>query len=97
MIKRIFTRILDFFWPMCPSGIGHRVRLCVVTNINGNQFCWHSDCFTANNADVKQHIHNYSHSFKYAGKVYEKCRCGASRTIEPEVKKYSEIMNNGRG
>ena len=40
--------------PMCPTGLGHRQHLEMVTNINGNKFCWHPDCFRASIKDVER-------------------------------------------
>jgi hypothetical protein len=44
--------LIDWIWPQCPSGLPHRVRGGLVTNCNGRQFCWHSDCMRANLADI---------------------------------------------
>jgi hypothetical protein len=42
------SRILDFFWSPCPSGLPHRTRWGVVTNWLGKRYCWHRDCMRAN-------------------------------------------------
>lgn len=73
-----WKRLLAFLWPMCPTG-QHRRRMGLVTNINGNQFCWHPDCIQANLADCKTHAHHFEPEFSYAGKLFERCSCGAHR------------------
>lgn len=47
----MLRRILDFFWSPCPSGLPHRTRWGVVTNVFGKQYCWHRDCMKANLAE----------------------------------------------
>lgn len=47
----MLKRILDFFWSPCPSGLPHRTRWGVVTNIFGRRYCWHRDCLAANFAE----------------------------------------------
>jgi hypothetical protein len=44
----VLSRILDFFWSPCPSGLPHRTRWGVVTNWLGKRYCWHRDCMRAN-------------------------------------------------
>jgi hypothetical protein len=53
-MKQIFTKVFDYMFPMCPNG-GHRQRGRLVTNVYGNQYCWHGDCIKANfkECDVK--------------------------------------------
>lgn len=46
---RLLKKIINFLWPKCPSGMNHRVKLCVVTNILGNKYCWHHECVLENN------------------------------------------------
>jgi len=47
-----WSRVLDFFWSPCPSGLPHRVRWDVVTNVYGKQYCFHRDCMEANFREV---------------------------------------------
>lgn len=75
----MFKRLIDFLWPMCPSGIDHRIRVGLVTNINGHTFCWHRDCMAANNLDCREHAHHWEPAFHYDSKLYERCTCGAHR------------------
>lgn len=70
----IFQQLYNYVRPMCPSGLNHRVKFGIVTNCNGNEFCWHPDCFKANKADVNSHIHN----FKLVGTIYNKSHYGCS-------------------
>ena len=44
----IFRRFSNLWSPMCPSGLPHRVKIGVVVNKAGANFCWHSDCIGAN-------------------------------------------------
>lgn len=74
----LLTRLNNWLWPMCPTG-NHRLKMGLVTNINGNQFCWHPDCMQANFADCKTHSHQFEPAFSYAGKLFERCSCGAHR------------------
>lgn len=41
-------RILNFLWPMCPSGMPHRARGGIVHNWLGKPYCWHPDCMRTN-------------------------------------------------
>ena len=52
-VERLVMRVVNFIWPMCPSGLQHRVRGVPVTNANGNVYCWHKDCFSANDKDLR--------------------------------------------
>jgi len=45
--------LLDKVWPMCPSGMDHRVRLDIVTNCLGNEYCWHEDCMKENHIVIE--------------------------------------------
>ena len=47
----MLKRLLNWCFPMCPSGKNHRVSVGVVTNFKGHKFCWHHDCMTANFAE----------------------------------------------
>lgn len=60
------------------------MRMGLVTNINGNQFCWHPDCMRENLADCKTHAHHFEPKFSYAGKLFERCTCGAHRIYGAE-------------
>jgi hypothetical protein len=48
----ILRNIIDFLFPYCPNG-GHRQEGRLVTNVNGNRYCWHKDCISANFNDIR--------------------------------------------
>lgn len=39
---------LNWLWPMCPTGLPHRMRGRLVRNMLGHTFCWHPQCMRAN-------------------------------------------------
>lgn len=49
----MWSALLDWFWPWCPSGMPHRVRMDTVTNVYGSTYCFHRDCIRANFAEVR--------------------------------------------
>lgn len=54
MSREVIRRAIDWLWPWCPSGLNHRVRSGIVTNVYGHRYCWHRDCMRANFQEVKQ-------------------------------------------
>ena len=50
-LKKILYIIIEFIAPTCIRG-GHRQCGDMVTNDNGNKYCWHKDCMKANMEDV---------------------------------------------
>jgi hypothetical protein len=75
-----FKKIHDYIHPMCPSGLNHRVRFAIVTNCNGNDFCFHDDCWKANTADVETHVHKYTSVGMIYNKEHLRCQCGRQIT-----------------
>ena len=49
---RVLLKIIDFFYPVCPSGLGHRVRFDYLVAPDGKLFCFHRDCKKA----FKEHL-----------------------------------------
>ena len=81
MIEKIKTFILG---PICPSGLGHRVSGGTVFNINGKQFCWHTDCMKRNFIDCETHECNFNFTkvTTLIGPEYVLCRCGKSKIVQ---------------
>lgn len=51
--------IFNFLFPYCPNG-GHRQEGSLVTNVNGNKYCWHKDCIKNNFNNIRSsEINNY--------------------------------------
>ena len=50
----LLRRLIDLLFPWCPSGMPHRARWGIVTNIYGSRYCWHRDCIKANFAEVRR-------------------------------------------
>ncbi len=83
-LKRVVVRLFFclshlylHFFPVCQSG-NHRQVGQLVTNKNGNSYCWHKDCISANFKDVEDCNHNLEPAFASGGKCYERCSgCGA--------------------
>lgn len=75
--------LLPFWKPMCPTGLGHRVKGDLATNINGNRFCWHPRCMQANRIDCKRHVCEFKAQTVY-GHTQLVCRCGEVRLAPAE-------------
>lgn len=65
----MLRKILDFLWPLCPSGLPHRQRLEMVRNTKGHAFCWHKDCIQASMDDVADLM-----ECDCRGKLLDSCR-----------------------
>lgn len=44
----MWLKIIDWLFPWCPTGMPHRIKIGVVKNAFGHDFCWHKDCMRAN-------------------------------------------------
>jgi len=74
----LLKKTIDFLWPMCPSGMDHRIRLCVVQNDQGHFYCWHQDCMKENTLvtqlkiDEEEEHQRRLERIKIAQEVWEK-------------------------
>ena len=45
---KIWNWFKSLFLPrMCPSGLGHRIKIGIVKDSLGGEWCWHEDCLDA--------------------------------------------------
>lgn len=51
-LRELIGKARDMLFPWCPSGLAHRARGGIVTNVYGNRYCYHRDCIRANYAEV---------------------------------------------